>query len=252
MPPPCAISGLPPPFPPWRSTSCFSSACVDPDVGRAGHDDRGGRRITQEDGDVAGTLDDARVAMSFNPAASQPGSDAATRRASPPGRRRPRARRLLGRELRLKVLDLLAQLLAVRLEALDRRRQLRGKHGERADAARDGVAQGAESRQGAAAAEKRDAGSAAESLGRGDGDDPDRAGARHVSAAARREIEVLDVDQAQRSFPLRLLSQRQRRDLVRCREEDRDRPILPDDPIGLGFGARALRADTSRARSIVE
>ena len=54
------------------------------------------------------------------------------------------------------------------------------------------------------------------------------------------------------AFALRFLAQRQRRDLIRVGESNRDRPVLPDDAIGLGLGARDLAGVTSRARSIVD
>ena len=49
-----------------------------------------------------------------------------------------------------------------------------------------------------------------------------------------------DVDQPQRSLALRLLPQRQRRDLLRAGEPDRHRPVLPDDAVGFVLGARDL------------
>ncbi len=211
------------------------------EVRRARDDDRRRGRGAHEHGDVPGALDDPRgdgFQAGRVPAGKRRGDELRA-----PGVRRGvrQGIRLLRRELRLEVLDLFPQLPGVGLLALDRGGQLRGKDGQRPHASGHGVPQRTVAGQRAAAAEKRDARAAAEPLRRGDGDDPDRAGARHVCSAARRQIEVLDVDQAERAFARGFLAQRQRRDLVRPGEADRHRPVFPDDPVGLVFRARDLR-----------
>ena len=62
-----------------------------------------------------------------------------------------------------------------------------------------------------------------------------------MRAAAGGEIEVLDVDQAQRPFALGLLAKRQRRHFLRSGEANRHRAIFPDDAVGLVFRAPDLR-----------
>ena len=91
-----------------------------------------------------------------------------------------------------------------------------------------------------------------------------------MGAAARREVEPLDVDQPQRAPARRFLAQRQPRRLRRVREPDRHRPILPDDPVRFRFRGRNLgrrhlareidrrdgraemKADRPRAEQLVE
>ena len=70
--------------------------------------------------------------------------------------------------------------------------------------------------------------------------------------ATRRHVEVLDVNQPQDAVPFRFLSQRQRRDLIRVRKSNRDRPVLPDNAIGLVLGSSNLRRRDLAARSMVE
>jgi hypothetical protein len=61
-----------------------------------------------------------------------------------------------------------------------------------------------------------------------------------VRAAARRQVEALDIDQPQRAPAHRFLAQRQPRRLVRAGEPDRHLAILPDDPIRFRFRRRDL------------
>ena len=118
-------------------------------------------------------------------------------------------------ELLLQRLRASLQRLVVALQPLHRRRHLIGRHGQVPLRRRQRLAPGTEPSQRAIAAQKLDARAAPELLPAADRDDADRARPGHVGAAARRQIEVLDVDQPQPSGPSRLLSQRQRRGLLR-------------------------------------
>jgi hypothetical protein len=61
-----------------------------------------------------------------------------------------------------------------------------------------------------------------------------------VCPAARRDVEALDLDEPQHALAPRLLAKRQLRGFVRVGEPNRDGTILPDDAVGLAFGARCL------------
>ena len=98
------------------------------------------------------------------------------------------------------------------------------------------LAHAAEAPLRAAAAHELDPLTALEPLPRRGRDDPDRARPRDVRAAARREVEAFDVDEAKRSLAERLLSQREIRRVLFGREPDGHRPIFPDDAVGLGLG----------------
>ena len=89
--------------------------------------------------------------------------------------------------------------------------------------------------QRAPAAHELDADAAAQALGRQHGDHADGAGARHVRAAARRQVVAFDVDDAERAAAPRLLAQRQRCRLGVGHEPDADRAVLPDDAVGFGL-----------------
>ena len=130
--------------------------------------------------------------------------------------------------------------------------------GGRTDSAR--VAPSTTSRSGAvrperaAAADKRHPGRALEPFATGHGNDADDAGARHVRAAARRQIEIRDLDQPQRArrgpAPCAAAARPPPR---RSRTARVTGPVLPDDAIRLGLGrGRSPPRVTSRARSIVE
>ena len=160
---------------------------------------------------------------------------------------------LLHRELALEVLDLLAQVLAFRLQ---RARSPPGRSAGSTDKARTLPATAsrsdAEARQRASAAQERHPRAAAEPLRRGDRDDADGAGARHVRAAARGQIEVLDVDQTQRPLALRFLAEPS--DAASSADAKRMLTGRSSQTTRLASSsARAISpALTSRARSIVE
>src|SRR5207244_8418145 len=97
-------------------------------------------------------------------------------------------------------------------------------------------AQRAEPGERPAAAQELDALPALESFPRADRDDADGAGLRDVRAAARRQIESLDVDHPKRALTLRLFPKLKIRGFVRIDELDVDGTILPDDAVGLGLG----------------
>src|ERR1019366_2681678 len=77
---------------------------------------------------------------------------------------------------------------------------------------------------------------ALEPFPRRDRDDANRAGARDVRPAARRQIELFDVDQPKRALARRRLAQLQTFGFLRIRKPDRHRPVFPHDPVRFGFG----------------
>ena len=80
-----------------------------------------------------------------------------------------------------------------------------------------------------------------------DGDDADCAGAWHVRAAARRQVEAFDLDQPQRPGSREVPCGAAARGLLGAREPDGRRPILPDHPIGFVFGGAISARVSSRA-----
>ena len=194
---PAPDPGRPPPFPPNRAVSCFRTAALSSAAS-------GARATTTADG--AGRRRGLRHGRARRNGATQ--SSSGRSRPSPRARRRRRSaaarlgaagqrRGLEGRQPRLRVLELPLRVLDVRLQPLDPGRQVRRAAptaGGRSTPPRPAAAIAA---QRAHAAEELDAGAAPEPFGPGDRNHADRAGARHVRAAARGEVEVLHVDQPQ-------------------------------------------------------
>ena len=103
------------------------------------------------------------------------------------------------------ILDPAPEILAVLLQTLDALRQIRWQHATAAGCRRDGVAQPPVAAERADAAEELQPGTAPKRSQPDDRDDADRAGARHVRAAAGGDVEALDVDEPQRAGPRRFL-----------------------------------------------
>ena len=61
-----------------------------------------------------------------------------------------------------------------------------------------------------------------------------------VRSAARRQVVAVDVDQAEGAFAGRILAQRQRGRLGCSDKPDRDRTVLPHDPVRIVFCAGDL------------
>ena len=76
------------------------------------------------------------------------------------------------------------------------------------------------------------------SLPRLHGDDADGTGAGDVGPAACRQVEVLDLDEAQRAAARRFLAQWQRGGLLGAHKAHRHRPVLPHHAVGLVLGPR--------------
>ena len=252
-PPPCARSGLPPPLPPNlrdqlpsapRRHRCRRSAP---------------RAITTSAGVVvvnsaiaaAGSPRPRRRPSPSSPAASQPSSASAITRRSPTRvalrdqRRAPRAwpAAPAGRAA------CVCCALHLALQPLDRRRQLLRRDRQMALRRGHRVAP----LRGSARARGRRTGTRRAMPPRNFSQPPIammpmRAGARDVRAAARRQVEVVDVDQAQRAGARRLLPQRQRRGFfgasqTGCATGRSSQTIA----IGLVFRLRRFRPATPRA-----
>jgi hypothetical protein len=101
------------------------------------------------------------------------------------------------------------ELLVLGLQPFDRGGQFLGRHRQMLHRRGQGIAPRIESTADAAPAQEGDARTAAKALGAADGDDADAAGAGHVGAAARGQVERLDLDEAERPPARRLLAQRQ-------------------------------------------
>ena len=219
-PPPCASSGLPPPLPPNVATSALSvaPASIGADAPRATTTSAGDVRLKRASTAVVSAAA-AAAASAFRPAASQPSSASTTTTRSA----RALAARRRARGLRARPAAPAAAQRALRC-LLRRSAAARWSHassGGVTDSCRVAAVrtsrQSRNARQRAAAAEELDASAAAKLLPAADRDDADRAGARDVRAAARRQVEVRDLDQPQRSTARRFLAQRQRGRLFRRR-----------------------------------
>ena len=145
----------------------------------------------------------------------------------------------------------------VGLEPFDGARQVLWQHGQQANGAAEGVAHGSELLERTAAAEELDPLAALEPLERACRDDADRACVRDVRAAARGQIEAVDVDKAQRALANRFLPQRERRGVLGAGVANRHGPILPDNAVGLRFGGgdlitRQLAGEIDRGRARAE
>ena len=99
------------------------------------------------------------------------------------------------------------------------------------DAGRHRVAQHPVRAERAAAAHELDAGPSAETLPGGNGNEADGARARDVRAAAGRQVEALDVDEAQHPFAARFLPERKPGRFGRIREPDGNGTVFPNDPV---------------------
>src|SRR5207237_244657 len=102
-------------------------------------------------------------------------------------------------------------------------------------ACRNAVPQYPETLQRTAAAHELEALSPFEAFPRAEGDRADCAGPRHVGAAARREIEPLDVDQPQSSPTSRFFSKRKARRFIGSHKPNCHRIIFPDNAVRLVF-----------------
>jgi len=90
----------------------------------------------------------------------------------------------------------------------------------------------------ATAADERHTQAALEPFSAGDGNHADDAGARDVRAAARRQVAIRDLDDAQRARALRFLAQRQRGRLGVADVADGDGPVIPDHLVRPALGRR--------------
>ena len=132
-----------------------------------------------------------------------------------------------------------------------------GRHREKTHRCRRRVAERAKPPERAAAAEKLDPLTTLEPVPRRDRDDADRAGPGDVRAAARRQIEAVDVDEPKLPFPPRLLAERHPRRIGGVGERNLHRPIFPDDSIGLVLGGgdvarRQLAREVDRRHGCAE
>ena len=229
-PPPCAMSGRPPPLPPNLAHSAFTSAphprrrrrvpgcrhherrrspaksTATPPVAFAG---RRHQRL-QRRGIVAAATTDTTTCSAPTPSAL--------------GVRQRTA--FVGRSPHAAFLTCGASLLAACSRAMASR-QLVGKHRQRPDRAGHGVAEPAVSRQRPTAADELDPRATLVALPAAHRDDADLAGPRHVRAAARRHVEALHLDHSDATAPRGWLAERQARRFLVRDEADADRRDPP-------------------------
>jgi hypothetical protein len=136
------------------------------------------------------------------------------------------------REALLKAPDDLAQISGFVLHAFHGGWQLAWQHRQRTHAAGNGVPVRSQGPQRPATADEGHARATAEFFGAENGDEPDGACSGNVGAAARRQVEICDVDETQRPFSRWLLPKWKRLSFG-CRDEaDRDGAIFPHHTIG--------------------